>query len=100
MSKSPLLIFILSAAVVVGLISTPASANANNSQCRFNGEFKGKVGQQSACIWSDVGEGKWIKFPKRNIERFKNFIRVAHFLQSRIPTFLVRICQQSSNPGM
>ena len=64
--KSPLLIFTLSVAVAVGLISTPASANTSNSQCRFNGEFKGKEGQLSACIWSDVGKGKWIKFPKRN----------------------------------
>jgi hypothetical protein len=64
--KSPLLIFTLSVAVAVGLTSTAASANTNNSQCRFNGEFKGKEGQLSACIWSDVGKGKWIKFPKRN----------------------------------
>jgi hypothetical protein len=64
--KSPLLIFTLSVAVAVSLISTPASANTSNSQCRFNGEFKGKEGQLSACIWSDVGKGKWIKFPKRN----------------------------------
>jgi hypothetical protein len=64
--KSPLLIFTLSVAVAVGLISTPVSANTSNSQCRFNGEFKGKEGQLSACIWSDVGKGKWIKFPKRS----------------------------------
>ena len=64
--KSPLLIFTLSVSVALGLISTPASANTSNSQCRFNGEFKGKEGQLSACIWSDVGKGKWIKFPKRN----------------------------------
>ena len=64
--KPPLLIFTLSVSVALGLISTPASANTSNSQCRFNGEFKGKEGQLSACIWSDVGKGKWIKFPKRN----------------------------------
>ena len=64
--KSPLLIFTLSVSVALGLISTPVSANTSNSQCRFNGEFKGKEGQLSACIWSDVGKGKWIKFPKRN----------------------------------
>jgi hypothetical protein len=66
MIKSPLMIFTLSLAVAVTLISTPASANSTNSQCRFNGEFKGKEGQLSACIWSDVGKGKWIKFPKRS----------------------------------
>ena len=66
MIKSPLMVFTLSLAVAVTLISTPASANSTNSQCRFNGEFKGKEGQLSACIWSDVGKGKWIKFTKRN----------------------------------
>lgn len=64
--KSPLLVFTLSVAIAVNLISTPVSANTNNSNCRFNGEFKGKEGKLSACIWSDVGKGKWIKFSKRN----------------------------------
>lgn len=64
--KSQLMIFTLSVVVAVGLISTPASATSHNSQCRFNGEFKGKEGQLSACLWSDIGKGKWIKFPKRN----------------------------------
>ena len=64
--KSPLLVFTLSVAIAVSLISNPVSANTNNSKCRFNGEFKGKEGKLSACIWSDVGKGKWIKFSKRN----------------------------------
>jgi len=64
--KSPLMVFTLSIAVAVTLISTPASANTINSQCRFNGEFKGREGQLSACLWSDDGIGKWIKFSKRN----------------------------------
>lgn len=66
MRKSPLLVFTLSVAIAVSLISNPVSANTNNSKCRFNGEFKGKEGKLSACIWSDVGKGKWIKFSKRN----------------------------------
>ena len=64
--RSPVTIFALSVIVAVGLIATSASAASTNTQCRFNGEFKGKEGQLSACIWSDVGRGKWIKFTKRN----------------------------------
>ncbi len=64
--KSPLLILSLSVVVALGLMSNPAIANTKDSHCRFNGEFKGKEGQLSACIWSDVGKGKWIKFTKRN----------------------------------
>ena len=64
--KSPLMIFTLTVVVALGLISTPASTASTNSQCRFNGEFKGKEGQLSACLWSDIGKGKWIKFSKRN----------------------------------
>ena len=64
--KSPLMFFTLTVVVALGLISTPASTASTNSQCRFNGEFKGKEGQLSACLWSDIGKGKWIKFSKRN----------------------------------
>lgn len=64
--KSPLIIFTLTVVVALGLISIPAGTASTNSQCRFNGEFKGKEGQLSACLWSDIGKGKWIKFSKRN----------------------------------
>ena len=64
--KSPLIILTLTVVVALSLISTPASTASTNSQCRFSGEFKGKEGQLSACLWSDIGKGKWIKFSKRN----------------------------------
>lgn len=64
--KSPLMISALTVIIALGLISTPASTASTNSQCRFNGEFKGKEGQLSACLWSDTGKGKWIKYSKRN----------------------------------
>ena len=71
--KSPLIILTLTVVVALSLISTPASTASTNSQCRFSGEFKGKEGQLSACLWSDIGKGKWIKFPKRNYTSLNSY---------------------------
>lgn len=73
MFNSSFLIFSLTAVIAAGVIYPSSSSASTVSQCRFNGEFKGKDGKLSACLWSDNGIGKWIKYSKRNFASLNSY---------------------------